>query len=344
MAKRKLSKRQAWRINKIQQERTERANKKEAQIHEELEGSDLGPEQSGQVIAHFGTQVLIEGENGEQKRCHMRANLGGLVTGDNVVWRIGNDEHGVVVARNDRSSELRRPNMYGELKSVAANIDFMVIVVAPEPHAHRNLIDRYLVAAEMSGIEPVLCLNKTDLINTENQAHFLELVSDYEAIGYGFIQASSKTETGLDTLKNFLKDKISVFVGQSGVGKSSIISTLLPDEDIRVGALSEQSRKGKHTTTTATLFHFPSGGDLIDSPGIREFGLWHMEEHEVLEGFKEFKPFIGMCKFRDCKHNAEPGCAIKQALHEGHISERRFESYVQIIESLGDVDIRPNQT
>ncbi|MAA72778.1 MAG: ribosome biogenesis GTPase RsgA [Bermanella sp.] len=342
MSKRKLSKHQAWRINKIQQERSERANKKEEQIHDELEGGDLGPEQSGQVIAHFGTQVLIEGDDGEQKRCHMRANLGGLVTGDSVVWRIGKDEHGVVVARNERESELCRPNMYGELKSVAANIDYMIIVVAPEPYAHRNLIDRYLVAAEMSGIEPVLCLNKIDLIDIENQEHFLHLVHDYQEIGYRFMHASTKTENGLEDLKDFLRDRISVFVGQSGVGKSSIISTLLPDEDIRVGALSEQSRKGKHTTTTATLFHFPSGGDLIDSPGIREFGLWHMEEHEILEGFVEFKPFIGTCKFRDCKHNAEPGCAIKKALEDGHISERRYDSYQQIINSLLDVAMRPH--
>lgn len=339
MAKRKLTKRQAWRINKIQQERTERASKKEADIGIELEGGDLGPEQEGQIISHFGTQVLVEANDGEQMRCYMRANLGGLVTGDNVIWRAG-AEQGVVVAKLDRRSELQRPNMYGELKAVAANIDYMVIVVAPEPHAHRNLIDRYLVAAEMSDIEPVLCLNKVDLLNDENQAHFTQLISDYEAIGYPFIQASAKTENGLDDLKALLKDRISVFVGQSGVGKSSIISTLLPDEDIRVGALSEQSRKGRHTTTTATLFHFPSGGDLIDSPGIREFGLWHMEEQDILEGFKEFQPFVGMCKFRDCKHQAEPGCAIKQALEEGHISEGRFASYQQIVDSLDQVNMR----
>lgn len=347
MAKRKLSKRQAWRINKIQQERSERASKKEEQIHHELEGGELGPEQNGQVISHFGTQVLVEALDGEgkgqQKRCYMRANLGGLVTGDKVVWRLGNEDLGVVVAKHDRQCELQRPNMHGELKSVAANIDYMVIVVAPEPYAHRNLIDRYLVAAETSQIEPVLCLNKVDLLNDENREHFETLIKDYQAIGYRFIQASAVNEGGLEQLKGLLKDRISVFVGQSGVGKSSIISSLLPDEDIRVGGLREQSKTGRHTTTTATLFHFPSGGDLIDSPGIREFGLWHMEEHQILEGFKEFGPFIGMCKFRDCKHQAEPGCAIKQALKDGHISEGRFNSYQQIIDSLEDVKMRPDK-
>lgn len=339
MAKRKLNKRQAWRINKIQQERNDRANKKEDQIHHELEGGDLGPEQNGQVISHFGTQVLIEAPDGNRMRCYMRANLGGLVTGDNVAWRAG-AELGVVVARHERQSELQRPNMYGELKSVAANIDYMVIVVAPEPHAHRNLIDRYLVAAEVSGIEPVLCLNKIDLLNDENREHFETLVNDYQDIGYRFIQTSAITEGGLEELKVLLKDRISVFVGQSGVGKSHTVSTLLPDEDIKVGGLRAQSKTGKHTTTTATLFHFPSGGDLIDSPGIREFGLWHMEEHEILEGFKEFQPFIGMCKFRDCKHQAEPGCAMKKALENGEISEGRFVSFQQIVESLDEVNVR----
>jgi len=340
MAKRKLNRRQAWRISKIQQERGDRANKKEDEIHHELEGGDLGPEQNGQVISHFGTQVLVEGGDGQQKRCYMRANLGGLVTGDKVAWRLGNNEQGVVVAKHDRQCELQRPNMYGELKSVAANIDYMVIVVAPEPHAHRGLIDRYLVAAEISGIEPVLCLNKIDLLNDENQQHFVQLVSDYQKIGYRFIQTSAITDGGLEDLKVLLKDRISVFVGQSGVGKSHIISTLLPDEDIRVGGLRAQSKTGRHTTTTATLFHFPSGGDLIDSPGIREFGLWHMDEAQVLEGFKEFKEFIGYCKFRDCKHLAEPGCAIKKALEDGHISEGRFNSFQQIVDSLGEVNIR----
>jgi ribosome biogenesis GTPase len=339
MAKRKLNKRQTWRISKIQQERNDRADKKEETIHHELEGGDLGPEQNGQVISHFGTQVLIEAEDKTRMRCYMRANLGGLVTGDNVTWRAGT-ELGVVVARQERQCELQRPNMYGELKSVAANIDYMVIVVAPEPHAHRNLLDRYLVAAEVSGIEPVLCLNKIDLINDENAKHFDTLIHDYEAIGYRFVQTSAVTDGGLEDLKVLLKDRISVFVGQSGVGKSHIVSTLLPDEDIRVGGLRTQSKTGKHTTTTATLFHFPSGGDLIDSPGIREYGLWHMEEHEILEGFKEFQPFVGRCKFRDCKHQAEPNCAMKKALDSGEISEGRFTSFQQIVASLDEVNVR----
>lgn len=342
MTKRKLTRQQAWRIEKIQGERAQRANKKESKISEHLESGELGPEQKGMIIAHFGTQVLVEGEDGVQLRCYMRANLGGLVTGDQVVWCTGVDGTGIVVAKGGRHSELQRPNSHGELKPVAANVDYMIIVVAPEPEAHRNLIDRYLVAAENSEIVPVLCLNKMDLIDDDNHAHFAQMVADYQAIGYTFILACTKIEEGLDDLKAFLKDKISVFVGQSGVGKSSIIQALLPDEDIRVGKLSEASRKGKHTTTTAHLFHFPSGGDLIDSPGIREFGLWHMDMDEVLYGFREFRPYLGHCKFRDCAHMEEPGCAIRKAHEEGKISDLRMFNFQQIVASLNDVNMRWN--
>ncbi|MDX1318922.1 MAG: ribosome small subunit-dependent GTPase A, partial [Oceanospirillum sp.] len=128
----------------------------------------------------------------------------------------------------------------------------------------------------------------------------------------------------------------SVFVGQSGVGKSSLVNVLLPGINLRVGELSEQTRKGMHTTTTAMLFHLPDGGDLIDSPGIREFGLWHIDERQVAEGFREFDGLLGGCKFRDCTHRQEPGCALRDALEAGEISPERFESYHRIIASLDE--------
>jgi ribosome biogenesis GTPase len=149
------------------------------------------------------------------------------------------------------------------------------------------------------------------------------------------LMVSTKTETGLNELREYLTQYTSVFVGQSGVGKSSLINALLPDSNLRVGDLSER-QQGTHTTTSATLLHFPGGGHLIDSPGIREFGLWHMEEDEVLEGFIEFKSFIGRCKFRNCSHRHEPGCAILKALAEGEISETRMDSYRYILRTLNE--------
>jgi len=344
MAKRKLNKRQKWRIDKIQQERTERAQRKESQISHQLEGGDLGPEQQGIIIAHFGTQVEVEAvgaerlESGQAEtfRCYMRANLGSLVTGDKIIFRMGNNNEGVVVAALPRESELSRPNPYNEIKPVAANIDFIVLVVAVEPEAHANLIDRYLVAAENCQIEPVILLNKTDLITDKNREELEALLAPYDALGYQTRTLSIKNDEGLEELKAMLNDRISVFVGQSGVGKSSMIQTLLPEEEIRVGALSQASKKGRHTTTTARLYHFPSGGDLIDSPGIREFGLWHMEPDDILYGFRELRDFAGLCRFRDCQHEKEPGCALREGVEEGKISAARFASYKRILATLSE--------
>lgn len=340
MAKRKLNKRQKWRIEKIQQERTERSQRKESKISEQLEGGDLGPEQQGIIIAHFGTQVEVESLDnpGETRRCYMRANLGSLVTGDRIVFRMGNNEkeEGVVVAVLPRESELSRPNPYNEIKPVAANIDFIVLVIACEPVAHANLVDRYLVAAENCNIEPVILLNKTDLLTDETRPQMDALLAPYEALGYRTMSLSVERNEGMEELISMLNGRISVFVGQSGVGKSSLIQKLLPDEEIRVGALSHASKKGRHTTTTARLYHFPAGGDLIDSPGIREFGLWHMEPEDVLYGFRELREFAGLCRFRDCQHEQEPGCALRENLEKGEVSQARFDSYKRILATLSE--------
>ncbi|MGI1671102.1 MAG: small ribosomal subunit biogenesis GTPase RsgA [Neptuniibacter sp.] len=337
MAKRKLTRRQNWRIQKIQEERTARASKKDASIDQQLDSSDLGPEQHGLIISHFGRTVDVEASDGDIQgeifRCHMRTNLGQLVTGDRVIWRMGK-ESGVVVAKQERTTELLRPNPYGEMKPVAANIDFIVITIAVEPTPFANLIDRYLVASELSGIEPVILLNKTDLLTEKNRTAVDEILQRYRDLDYQVLEASSSSEQGLSQLKEKLKNRISVFVGQSGVGKSSLINMLLPGVDLKVGELSAQTKKGKHTTTTARLFHFPDGGDLIDSPGIREFGLWHIEPDQVIEGFKELRSVSGMCQFRDCKHEKEPGCALKNAVEDGTISKQRWNSYKHIVCSI----------
>ena len=338
MSKRKLNRRQSWRVDKIQAERIERAGKKDHSIDAKLSSGELGPEEEGLIVSHFGSQVDVEVLEGESKgticRCHIRANLGALVTGDRVIWRKG-EPYGVIVATLPRHTLLSRPNNRGELKPVAANIDYIVITIAPEPTPFANLIDRYLVAAEAIGIEPVILLNKTDLLSDlERRAELDQMLESYQRIGYQVLHASTRSEDGLSELKAQLDLRTSVFVGQSGVGKSSLINVLLPGVDIRVGALSEARQKGVHTTTTARIYHFPDGGDLIDSPGIREFGLWHIEPQQLLEGFIEFRPFLGYCRFRDCSHQHEPNCALLQALDEGKIEPRRMASYRLIQRTL----------
>ena len=338
MAKRQLSRRQSWRIEKIQEERSARAAKRESRALEELQGGDLGEEQNGLVIAHFGVLIEVEALDGEQAgqvfRCNRRSNLPALVTGDRVVWRSGNQQNGVIVALLPRHSELCRPDMRGQLKPVAANIDQIVIVFAPLPHPHANLIDRYLIAAEHAGIRPLLLLNKADLLDEHNSAHIDRLLATYRQLDYPLLEVSAQDGAGMDELRQRLDDRVSVFVGQSGVGKSSLVNSLLPGIDTRVGALSEQTGKGTHTTTTARLFHFPNGGELVDSPGIREFGLGHVSRQTIEEGFIEFRPLLGHCRFRDCKHDREPGCALLAALADGRIQEQRMHSYRHIIASL----------
>lgn len=334
MSKRRLTRRQQWRIDKVQGEREKRANRREDQIQESLSHGELGSEQQGLVIAHYGSQVDVEGGDGVIHRCRLRANLGQIVTGDRVIWRPAIDQGGVIVAVTERDSELSRPDARGNLRPVAANIDLIFLVIAAEPRTPFGLIDRYLVAAENINIRPVILINKADLKSAEAVNWRQEIQSIYSTIGYRIIATSTQSTTGLDELKAAMRDHTSIFVGQSGVGKTSLVNQLLPHAEARVGPLSESTGKGMHTTTTAQLFHLPDGGNIIDSPGIREFGLGHVDQSQLMDGFIEFHPYLGRCKFRDCKHLHEPQCAIQKAVEEGAISERRFMSFHQISETL----------
>lgn len=343
MNKRRLTRRQKWRINKIQQERTARLTIKDRQNDQQcdefISKQALGPEQKGLVLAHYGTQIAVEALEGEHQgdafRCYSRANLQSLVSGDEVVWRLSQDGSGVIVAQLPRRSELCRPDNNGKIRPVAANIDHIIIVIAPKPTPSAKLIDRYLVAAELHGIEPVLLLNKKDLLVDKTQAakDIETLLTLYEAIGYQVLRSSTHTEHGMEALKQLLGSGCYIFAGQSGVGKSSLVNALLPNISQKVSALSPTGQ-GLHTTTTACLFHIPNGGILIDSPGIREFGLWQVDTRLIEEGFIDFHPYLGQCKFRDCSHQTEPGCALRSAAAEGHLNQRRLDSYFAIIDSI----------
>ncbi|GGY75616.1 small ribosomal subunit biogenesis GTPase RsgA [Marinobacter zhanjiangensis] len=345
MARRRLSKQQQHRISKIQEERTRRADKREQAIDAKREAGALGPEQAGLIIAHYGQQLDVEALEGDHRgelfRCFVRANIDSLVTGDRVTWSLGDDNVGVIVARQERRTLLQRPDNFGHLKPVAANIDHIVLVIAPEPEPHDNLIDRYLVAAENTDIPAVILLNKADLIDDHNRDQLEALLDRYRNLGYDVVKASAHhPDEHDDTITSLVKDRTSVFVGQSGVGKSSIIQTLVPERELKVGALSESTGKGTHTTTTARLFHLDRGGDLIDSPGIREFGLWHMTTAEIEYGFREIREIIGLCRFRDCRHQGEPGCALEEAAADGRISPERLRSFRRILQAMAEQQAR----
>ena len=332
MAKRKITDQQQRRIRRKQSSSIDSAGNRQ-RGEKLLQSGELGPEQTGLVSTRYSNQVdVVTSATSAPERCYLRSNLESVVTGDNIIWRPGKP-YGVVCAVQPRKTQLDRPDSRGKLRPVAANINLIVVVIAPEPRPHANLIDRYLVAIEHRGIKPLLLFNKIDLAsdNTQLTQDFAQI---YAELGYEVIEVSAHSNQGIEQLTATLQQHTSVFVGQSGVGKSSLINAICPAAEAAIGSLSEAHTKGRHTTTTANLFFLPGGGQLIDSPGIREFGLIHLDEHDIAEGFIEFRPFLGHCKFRDCRHQNDPGCALQNALDAGKISPQRMQSYQLIKQSL----------
>ncbi len=231
----------------------------------------------------------------------------------------------VITSVAERRSVLMRPIRYQGLKPVAANIDQVLVVTAVEPPYSHRIIDRYLVAIEQSGIDAVIILNKEDLIDSDDAIH--DQMAIYTDLGYRVITVSCNSNINLDILMRQLEQKTSVFVGQSGVGKSSLVNLLIPEAGTEVSQLSDNSGLGTHTTTTSRLYRVGDDAYLIDSPGIREFGVDHLEIDDICAGFIEIAELSDQCKFRDCKHIKEPGCAIKAALEDGRIHAQRYDNY-----------------
>jgi len=308
----------------------QKPHSKKSYIHtEKLDGT----EQKGLLVAHFGANVLIEDSEGKTIRCHLRKNMEPCITGDRVLWRLENNHMGIVVCVLPRKSVLSRPERKKQ-KLIAANIDTIVIVTAPPPLFSLHLIDRYLVASENLNIRPMILLNKIDLLDENSLAEMKAILSLYEKIGYPVLYSSIYLAEGLKSFSHTLKDKMAVLVGVSGVGKSSIIATLTHDPHILIADTSLSSGFGKHTTTTTHLYHLPESGYLIDSPGVREFELGPLSFENIIRGFIEFHPYLGYCKFRDCKHLGEPDCAIDQAVRENKIHPSRFASFSEIAREI----------
>ena len=320
-------------MQKIQKERLSRAETKSRQV-DELLNQHLGPEQTGRIIAHYGANLDVEDNQGIVHHCLTRANLPKLVCGDQVIWQATGEELGIITSLVPRASLLSRHGYNNRPKPVAANIDQILVVAAPIPRLDEDLINRYLVAAELTSIAPTLVINKTDLLTPKEKTDITSQLDVYQSVGYSIIYTSTHERNGLNQLTKNLANKTSIFVGQSGVGKSSLIKALIPEADIRVGELSKATSLGKHTTSVTVLYHLPDGGDIIDSPGVREFGLGPVSREQLAQGFVEFQPFIGQCKFKDCKHQQEPDCAIKHAVEAGQISQQRYDSFLRLAQSL----------
>jgi ribosome biogenesis GTPase len=299
---------------------------------------------AGLVIANYGQSLLVEASDGTTCACVARKSAGQPVCGDRVRWQAAREPgHGAIIAIEPRRSLLARPDARGKAKPLCANVDQLVVVSAAPaqtaagaatPGINHSLLDHYLVTAELLGLDALLIVNKCDLAGEPLMMKLREESAGYRDAGYATHFLSARTRQGLPDLDAVLHGKTSVFVGESGVGKSSLLQALLPDRAIRVGALSETGGKGRHTTTSTLLFHLPHGGDIIDSPGVREFRLWQISPAELARGFREFEPFLGQCRFRDCRHDGEPGCAVALGHDKGKISRLRLDSYRSILHSL----------
>ena len=307
-------------------------------------------------------------ELGDIWRCHVRTNLSMLATGDKVRWVADpNTGFGRIESVQPRTSLVSRPDRYHKLKPVAANVDILAIVFAPLPAAAPNLIDRYLVVCHHAGVKPLLVLNKADLLAIEDYSFTKNLLNEYQDLGYeavltaapcpenillnptqinseeaaddtkpnGTELSKQQIELGLTDLQQQIKDKLVIFAGQSGVGKSTLVNALLPNSDQSVNVISTNSKLGQHTTTTSRLLPFNpedlTQGGIVDTPGIREYGIWHLTPDDIIAGFVELNPLAGDCQFRDCKHtHNSKGCALWEAVAEGKVMQRRVESLVTL--------------
>lgn len=331
--------------------------RKQAQQPKEFRG-DKGDYEKGRVLS-IASQGIIVDVNGEIISCSLRGLLKkdktqfkNLVTvGDFVLFERSNLGEGIIVHVEPRHSILSRAENLSRRKEqlIAANIDQVIITVSVvSPELKPSLIDRYIIAAQKGGMQPIIAVNKIDLLeSTEFGAEdlerektvYYELLKAYSNAQIPVIPLSTMTGEGIDLLKEVMKDKASVFSGQSGVGKSSLIN-LVSGQSLRTGGMVGKTNKGTHTTTMAQLLQLDFGGWCIDTPGIKSFGVWDLDKDEVAHYFPEIFECGLKCRFMDCSHLHEEGCAVKDAVEKNEISILRFESYLMLMQSVSEDHFR----
>ncbi len=280
------------------------------------------------MVASYGKRYGVELEDGTQISCVTRGKKNDLACGDYVDIKLTDKHEGVVETLHERSSLLFRSNAF-RTKTLAANVTQVVIVLATMPSFYEALLNRCLIAAEAAGIKVLIVLNKCDL---KDPTSTLAQLKTYQDLGYPVQALSAKQD--IAPLKAWLKHQVSVLVGQSGMGKSTIVNALLPESMVRTQEISDVLDSGKHTTTAAHLYHLDSESDLIDSPGLQEFGLNHLSLEQLEYAFIEFRPYLGKCRFNNCKHVHEPDCAVMNAVNAGKISSTRLAAYQELSQEI----------
>ena len=295
----------------------------------------------GRVFSVHGLDCVVAGSDGLQYRCAVRGLLKNLSTDQRNVVAAGDvvmirpetstdagDRHEALIVRVEPRYGCISRTSKGQQHVLVSNVDQLVIVASlTHPEIKPNLIDRFLMTAEKVGCRPVICLNKIDLVTP---AEFQPLAGTYGQLGYTTIFTSASTGQGIEQLRELVRDKQNVVVGQSGVGKSSLLNALDPSLQLRTNAVSYDNQKGKHTTTAAKLIEMELGGYIVDTPGIRQFQLWDIVSEEVAGFFRDLRPFINRCRYPDCTHIHESPCGVKQAVADGLLDLRRYENYCQI--------------
>lgn len=297
---------------------------------------DLSACQTGRVLKVHGTQqVYVADEQGQTHVCAVRRLLrtmtieeGNVVACGDRVWFRKDDNGGNFIEKVEPRYGILTRSAKGHEQVLVANVDQVVIVIAlVEPYLKPHLIDRYLVSAAAGRIRPIICLNKADLVKP---AEHQTLVGTYSQLGITILLTSAKTGAGIATLRDLVLGQETVFAGQSGVGKSSLLNAIEPGLELKVSEVSEANQKGRHTTTTAELIRLQQGGWVVDTPGIRQFALWKIIPEELDGAFPEFRPHVARCRFPGCSHTHEADCAVKLALDQGWISTQRYESYLDL--------------
>lgn len=286
---------------------------------------------TGRVISRFGAELILETDTGDQLRCTTRRKLEHVACGDFVYWQQETQGNAVVTDILTRKNALSRPDFRGRMRAIAANIDCLMVVSSWLPAPNWEMLDRYLVAAAHLPAEPLIVMNKSDLRDEQATIEQEACLDEYTQTGYQVIHTNSKSCEGIDTLRQFMDGKTAILAGQSGVGKSSLAACLLPEQAIRVGSIANTG-EGRHTTTVATLYQVGNGA-MIDSPGVRDFALPPLDLAELQTGYPEFVTMSEYCRFNNCTHQHEPGCAIKTAVDAGDLPQRRYQRYLSLLTS-----------
>lgn len=302
---------------------------------------------NGLVIKNTGSWYLVRTEDNRNVECKIKGNFrlkdikstNPVTVGDRVKIIFNDDSTGVITEILDRKNYIirRSSNLSKHSHIIAANLDLcFLIVTVTKPITSTVFIDRFLASAEAYRIPVNLLFNKIDVYDEDETEYVEALITLYEYIGYPCYKISAQNNMGLDVLNDLIKDKITLFSGHSGVGKSTLINALIPNTNLRTGSISNYHGKGMHTTTFSEMLELPQGGFIIDTPGIKGFGTVDMKPEEISHYFPEIFKFSHDCRFNNCMHLNEPGCAVRDAVEKHYISESRYKSYLNILEDETD--------